>query len=107
MTIRDGNWELHDWDATSGRTVWRLEQDGFTHFRTDYPVENLIGINQEQRNISKAGWGGDYHHVASIPLNVLHDSGLVTAHSQGDEKFVSRWLNDSDNAAWRTKEGRV
>ena len=24
-----------------------------------------------------------------------------------DDKFVSKWLNDTENAAWRSKAGRV
>jgi len=106
MQIRDGDWVLFDYDVKSGRQVWRMEQDGRTVFRTDYPVDATISVNAAQRNMAKAGWAGDYHHVASIPLNVYHDQ-LAEASRQQDNAYVSKWLNDADNRAWRTKEGRL
>ncbi|GHA15171.1 hypothetical protein GCM10007989_07410 [Devosia pacifica] len=107
--IRDGDWELFSWDPQSGRTVWIMEEGGMTHVRTDYPVASLIEENAARRNATPDGWKGDYHHIASVPLNLLHDenTGLHEAFLHGDQKHVSRWLNDSDNAAWRTKEGNV
>jgi hypothetical protein len=32
---------------------------------------------------------------------------MAQAHTEGDTAFVSRWLNDSENRAWRTKDGTV
>jgi hypothetical protein len=105
--IRDGDWTLINSDLQMGRFVWaRQNPDGSTTHRTDYTVDQTIDTNRAQRNITQPGWKGDYHHIASIPLNVLHD-GLAEAHSQGDDNFVSKFLNDSDNLAWRTKDGRV
>jgi hypothetical protein len=107
MTIRDGDWTLFDWDAKTGRSVWSYFDGEKTVFRTDYPVDNLISENAAVRNSAAQAWTGDYHRVASVPLNVFHQSGLAEAQAQGDERFVSRFLNDGDNRAWRTREGRV
>lgn len=105
--IRDGDWTLFDGDIKLGRFVWvRENPDGSRTFRTDYRVDPTVEMNKAQRNLAAPGWAGDYHHVASIPLNVFWDQ-LAEASKQGDNKFLSRWLNDSDNRAWRTKEGRV
>lgn len=107
MKIRDGDWTLFDYDIKTGRQVWALHHDdGRITFRTDYPVEATMDINAAQRNLAGNGWKGDYHQIASIPLNVYYDQ-LADAAREGDDKFISRWLNDSDNRAWRTKEGRV
>lgn len=107
MKIKDGDWTLFDYDIKLGRQVWVLHNsDGSMTFRTDYEVKPTIDINQAQRNLAQPGWAGDYHHVASIPLNIYHDQ-LAEASRQGDDKHLSRWLNDSDNRAWRTKEGRI
>lgn len=107
MEIRDGDWVLFDHDQKTGRTVWlRDNGDGTTTARTDYPHDALISENAEFRNSASAGWGGDWHRVASIPLNIFHDE-LAEASKQGDDKYMSKWLNDSDRRAWRTKEGRV
>lgn len=107
MRVTDGDWVLQDYDFATGRQVWSMRNpDGSVTMRTDTPVDATIEANKAQKNLAQSGWKGDYHHIASIPLNLLHDQ-LVTAHSQGDDKYVSRWLNDPDNAAWRTKSGRV
>ncbi len=107
--IRDGDWTLIEWDAVMKRSVWALHDTygNITTTRTDYRVDGLIDQNAEVRNIAEKQWRGDYHRVASIPLNVLWDSGLVEAQSQNDDKWISNWLNDGDNRAWRTKEGQV
>ena len=105
--IYDGDWWLFSHDEKLGRTVWgRDNPDGTTTFRTDYRVDPTVEENKAVRNMADAGWKGDYHRVASIPLNVYYDQ-IAEAVKQDDMRFVSKWLNDSDNAAWRTKDGRV
>lgn len=106
MLIRDGEWTLVSSDLKLGRYTWsRQNPDGTTTLRTDYAVQPTIDQNLAQRNVAQKGWAGDYHHVASVPLNVFH-AELAEA-SKGDDAYVSRWLNNSDNRAWRTKDGRV
>lgn len=107
MIIRDGAWTLHDHDKVSGRSVWHLFDGEKDVFRVDYPVDSVISENQAVRNEASRAWAGDWHRVASIPLNIAHDSGLVQAHSEGDDRFVKRFLNSSGNRAWRTKEGHL
>lgn len=107
MRIKDGDWTLQDYDPASGRQVWSTTNpDGSITYRTDYPVQPTIDANQAQRNMAAPGWAGDYHHVASIPLNVFWDQ-LGQASREGDDKYINRWLNDSSNRAWRTKEGTL
>lgn len=107
MKIKDGDWTLFDYDHATGRQVWVISNpDGSQTFRTDYPVDATIDVNQAQRNMATPGWKGDYHQIASIPLNVYYDQ-LAEAAKQGDEKYMSKWLNDADNRAWRTKDGVV
>lgn len=105
--ITDGDWTLFDHDPVTGRTVWlRDNGDGTMTARTDYPHDALIDENTAFRNAVSGGWKGDYHRVASVPLNIFHDQ-LAEASKQGDDRYLSKWLNDADNAAWRTKAGKV
>lgn len=105
--IRDGDWILFDSDIKLGRHVWvRYNPDGSTTYRTDYEVQPTIDANTAHRNMVSDGWKGDYHKVASIPLNVYWDQ-LAEASRQDDQKYISKWLNDSDHSAWRTKRGVV
>jgi len=107
MIIRDGEWTLYEHDFKLKRTVWvRTNADGTTTMRTDYAVDDTIEANRDMRNAASKGWQGDWHKVASVPLNLYYDK-LHEAAKQDDEKFIDRWLNDSDNRAWRTKGGRV
>lgn len=109
MKIKDGDWELFSYDYQTGRQVWRLFDGREEHWRTSYPVDAVMKANAEQRNAhGGAKWGGG-RRVASIPLNTFFDEnlGLAKAHEQDDKAFLSRWLNDSDNQAFRTFEGRV
>ena len=107
MAIRDGEWTLFDHDFKLKRTVWmRQNPDGTTTMRTDYAVDDTVEANTAMRNAASSGWKGDWHKVASVPLNIYHDK-LAEAVRQDDMKFVSGFLNDSDNRAWRTKEGRI
>ena len=106
MRIKDGDWELFDHDPRSGRTVWRLFDGAATHYRTDYPVDKILQDNAAAKSdMSGKGWG-EGQRVASIPLNVYFDK-LAEATRQGDQNYISKWLNDSDNAGFRTFEGRV
>ncbi len=105
--IRDGDWTLYDYDFQTGRSVWHYFDGEKDVFRTDYPVDNLMSENQAVRNVAEKAWRGDWHRVASIPLNVAYDAGLMQAQTEGDDRFVKRFFNSSDNRAWRTKEGNL
>jgi hypothetical protein len=106
MKITDGNWELMDHDFKTGRTVWAYFDGQATHYRTDYPVDNILKDNQTARQeMAGSNWGGG-KRVASIPLNTYY-AELAEAENNGDQKFISKWLNDGDNAAFRTFEGKV
>lgn len=109
MAIKDGDWELIEWDARTGRTVWSMFDGEKVIIRTDTPVAASIEENTLARNAAPDGWKGDYHRIASVPMQLLYDDnlGLNKAIQQGDDKYLSRWLNDSDNRAWRVKDGRV
>lgn len=105
--IYDGKWRLFDYDPLTGRTVWVLYEDDRTHFRTDYPVENLIRDNKLLQTETAGKRFTDMTLVASIPINIYQDSGFEKAQREGDNAFMKRFLNDGDNAAWRTKEGHL
>lgn len=110
MQIRDGDWTLLDYDAATGRSVWYMyDERGRFIQRIDTPVQTTLDENAAARNSAPGGWGGDYHRIASVPMQLLYDEniGLNKAIQQGDEAHVRRWLNSSDNRAWRTKEGVV
>lgn len=103
--IKDGNWTLFAYDQDTGRSIWTTWIDGNLTFRVDTPVDHIIQANTDARNADHPHRFGDYVHIASVPLNHHYQSGLAEAVVQQDEKHLSRWINDSDNAAWRVREG--
>jgi hypothetical protein len=107
MTIRDGDWTLFSHDFQMKRTVWsRQNPDGSVTYRTDYAVDDTLEANREMRNAAATGWKGDLHLVASIPLGIYNDK-LREAIRQDDQAYFRRFLNDADNRALRTKDGRL
>ena len=106
MAIKEGGWVLQSWDPASGRSVWRYDDGQAVHYRTDYPMDGILRDNTAHRNDSAGQRFGEGKRVASIPLNIFYDQ-LEEAHSQGDDKYLSKWLNDSDNRGFRTFEGAV
>ena len=107
--FRDENgWELMHHNFHTGSTTWRYFDGDRWHFRTDHDAEQIIAGNkaaQAEYAGKKAAEGlGD--PVASVPLNVFYDQ-LSDAVTQKDRNYLAKWLNDSDNAAWRMKGGRV
>lgn len=106
-SVRDGDWHLIDYQASTGRSVWAFYHgDGRITTRTDYPVDTLIKQNRIEANASHGALWGDGKIAARIPKNVFFDQ-LAPAIEQEDDKYVSRWLNNSDHAAFRTFGGRV
>lgn len=107
MAIRDGDWVLFDHDFQLGRSVWkRVNPDGSVTFRTDYQVDKIVAQNRAHLNESQGQNWGEGRRVASIPLNLFYDK-IDPALQQGDKAYLSRWLNDSDNRAFRTFGGKV
>ena len=109
MKIKDGDWILDKVDHHTGRSRWfKYEPNGSVTFRTDTPIDQTLKENAFLRNETAGNAMGDYVKIASIPMAHLFNDGraLLDAHQGEDNKYVSRWLNDSDNRAFRTFEGR-
>lgn len=109
MRFRDENgWELIDWNPMTGATHWQAIVDGKRVIRTDYDADQILAGNKAaQAEFAGRRWSeGIGDPIASVPMNVFLET-LQPMMAQGDDKAVSRWLNDGDNAAWRMKEGRV
>ena len=104
MDIWDGDWVLFSHNAATGQTMWFNPKEDM--MKTTYAVDPLIDANKADRQDAAGHGWGDGQRVASIPMNVYHDK-LAEAVAQGDKRYLQRFLNDGENAAWRTKEGQV
>lgn len=106
-----GDWKFLDRNPVTGITRYVLDLgNGTSVMRTEYPyTEELFKINAEKQVDSLNRRWGEGQVVASIPMNVLFnpEMGLSEAVSEGDEKFLNRWLNDTDHSKFRTRGGRL
>lgn len=98
---------LFDHDPLTGITRWFHYDDDNDQFyiQTQQETEDLIDQNKRELNEASSGWSGDWHKVASIPLTVfmrLQKEGITT-----DQAALKKWLNDPNNAYFRTKHGAV
>lgn len=110
MKIVDNDgFELVQYDPSSQKSVWKKNDGAEDIYRIDQPVTQLIEQNTAVRNEVGRAPMGDWVKVASLPANVVWNEnlGLVDAFSAKDDKYISKFLNDSENRAWRTTEHKV
>src|SRR5690242_16417497 len=85
--------------------------DGRFAVETLFDVEAIKDENTAVRNSQPPGWKGREHMVASIPMPLFQQL-QAQWRAQGlsyDERqrAMAKWLNDPDNAIFRTKTGRI
>lgn len=74
-------------------------------------IEGIVENNKRRFNEFTSGkdrWGDEFDertHVARIPMVVYQE--LLTSGAYRDRAYMKRWLNDPDNAVFRTRPGRV
>lgn len=115
-------WQVVELTDTYRRSVGRGEHPvtGFpievlrTEFLEDEKIQKLNTAERNSRDGKRwtDGAGSDKGgnmpmvRVARIPLNKLYDE--VTSRMQdGDKDHLKYWLNHEDNAAFRTKSGKL
>lgn len=104
------SWSLFSEDALTGRKVWMSLDEGppgKTLWRIEMPIDGLADANAEAEKLTQGVRLPEWNRVASIPLNILEKTQLDTAIQMGDDKYVSKVLNDSDLSKFRTSRGRV
>lgn len=84
-------------EGPPGKTLWRIE----------LPIDGLVDANAEAEKATQGVRLPDWNRVASIPLNILEKTQLDTAIQMGDDKYVSKLLNDPDFSKLRTSRGAV
>jgi hypothetical protein len=101
--------KLFDVDPITGtRKFWHYdaEKDEAT-IQTVIDATEVVTNNKQRFNSfdEKAGWKGDMHHVASIPMALFYQ--MKAEGKLDDQAYMKRWLNDPDNRAFRTRPGEV
>lgn len=86
--------------------------DGGIVIETKQDVTEIIEANKAQLDFDKARTGhlNELHHVARIPftvIDVLNQQGIMKGFNVVDEVGFAKWLNDPDNAVWKTYRGSL
>lgn len=100
---------LFEHDPEIGRTVWLVFDDkgNMKGAHVEQEVDAILEANKMWADISAGSRFGDYNRIASVPLTFLEKTGLGDAIDNGDRRYLSKVLNDGDNAKFRTSRGRV
>ena len=93
------------------QTVY-ADGDGGIVIETKQDVTEIIEANKAQLDFDKQRTGSlnEMHHVARIPftvIDVLNQKGIMKGFNVVDEVGFAKWLNDPDNAVWKTYRGTV
>lgn len=103
-------------DKFTGITEQVDIQDGNIRIKTSQNIDETLDVNNADRNNSGAGWKGEMHHVARIPMLMIqqwnnelksqgaHDTNIMSANNK--KLFISK-LNDYNYSRLRTKTGRI
>lgn len=101
-------------DPTTGiRRYYHDDNSSQFQVETEQDVNPIVDSNAAQRNPTSRNtrWGEGIQKVATIPLAVMEDMiarGILTkGGAVQDRAALRRWLNDPDNRAFRTREGKV
>lgn len=100
-------WHLIQDNPMTGVRTFMMEDDNYIVLKEEHYISDaLLARNKELYNDSLGQRWGDGKIAASIPQG-LWFANLAEARTNKDEKYIKRWLNDSDNRAFRTFHGRV
>ena len=96
---------LFDRDPQLGITkYWHVKDNGEYVVETVQDVTGIAEYNRRSYNNTDKKWN-DLNKVASIPLSVYYD--LKRKGIADDPVALKKWMNDSDNQVFRTRQGRL
>lgn len=104
--------KLFENDPAAGiRSFWQADHDGSKYtIATQQDVTPILETAKHLRSHfdEKAGWKGDWHKVAHIPLvDYFRILNLCENDEHAFQKAIRIWINDPSNKNYRTRPGRV
>lgn len=109
------NSRFFDFDPTTGLSQfyhYNPDRDEF-HIETRQDAEPILDQNRQQRveTDRHTRWGDGMQKVATLPLTVVAElakKGIMSAGGEVlDRQRFFAFLNDPENLAFRTREGRL
>ena len=98
---------LVDFDPTTKIATHVVEEDGIMTVASMQDAEDIVEANKLFYNSTdeRARYGEKFTRMASVPMNVYME--LVRTGVANDEAAFTRWLDDPDNKAFRTRPGKL
>lgn len=104
----DGDFALLSYDSFTQTAVFVKDLGDEWEIRTDqYGVEATLDANAEFEKSTHGRKLGDWSRLGSVPPMLVEKHELDEKLRQGDDKALSRFFNDPDNAKLRTSRGKV
>jgi len=99
--------QIFDEDPLTGtrRIFYRDPYEKTNTIVATQDVTDIVEENKARFNESGGRWNESFNHVASIPIGLyfqLKKQGIID-----DPERFKRWLNESDNRAFRTRPGTI
>ena len=90
------------------KELFHANEDGDVVLESRWDVEPITEANKGRHAAidERAGWKGDLHRVASIPMSIYWDWWEKTSEFK-DQAALKRLLNDSDNRVFRVRPGKI
>ena len=99
---------LFSTDADQGitRTFHYDDETNQATIQTQQDVTAIIEENkQEYAQVDERARWGEWSRVASIPMSIYFQ--LKAEGKLDDQEYMKKWLNNSDNQYFRTREGKI
>lgn len=94
-------------DPVAGTRIWEFEFEKATIQKTEwYREAEFLSSNAEEMNGSEGQRFGETRKVASVPMHIWARE-IAPRLKDGNDGSLKRWLNSSDNRAFRTFKGNV
>jgi hypothetical protein len=93
------------------RRIQHEHADGSGAIETFQDITQTVEENEHNyRERSGSRWKHFQNHVASIPTSIYYKlmrDGIIDDINDPDMVRLKAWLNDTDNQAFRTRDGRL
>lgn len=101
---------LIEHDSFTGITEYFHSTDDGFKIETVQDVQPILEANKRIMNDSSSDWKGDWHHIASVPLILVHqwskELGSDILSKENRKAFIAK-LSDYNYSKLRTKGGKL
>jgi hypothetical protein len=104
----NGEWvHIHTCPFSGAQTYIMDRGDGTTAIKKITPINELLDSAAADRAETAGKKWGDGQIIGTVPDSIAYSSGYMRAKTEGDDRWIKRFWNDSDHKYLRVKEGKL